>query len=306
MTIKVFYHNVSEGVPCPDGIAAAWVVRRAFSGTNASWDVKEKSLFFPIEYIGCEYQKTIPDVSPGDAVYVLDFSFPAEVLEGWKAITNGDVVVIDHHENKMKELMGVASIRDLITFDNSKCGALLTWEYFFPDTEPPAFLRYIDDRDRWQHLLPFTHEIHAAVGKLGRSFEVFDALSKLTEQDLMTLLKKLGSDALAERRKVVEEIAGRWQMWDELAGIEYGDGFPVVVLQENERWATSDICSLLYKRFPDAPFVATVTITPEGETWSLRSDQHGNNTDVAAIAAKFGGGGHRNAAGFRVKASEGL
>lgn len=284
--IRVFFHNVSENVPCPDGIAAAWVVGRAYPRDN-------------IEFVGCEYQKTIPVVLSGDVVYVVDFSFPAEVLEEWLSI-GARVTVIDHHEAKMRELMGVASLQEIITFDNSKCGALLTWEYFFPAKEPPAFLRYIDDRDRWQHLLPFTHEIHAATGKLGRTFEVFDVLAKLSQNELIALLGKLGTDALEERRQSVERIAERHEIWDELAGIEYPEGFPVVVLQESEGWATSDVCSVLYKRFPSAPFVACVTYKPDAEVWSLRSDQHGNNTDVAAIAQQLGGGGHRNAAGFRI------
>ena len=38
--------------------------------------------------------------------------------------------------------------------------------------------------------------------------------------------------------------------------------------------------------------------TPEGRTFSLRSREDG--LDVSEIATLFGGGGHRNAAGFRL------
>lgn len=40
---------------------------------------------------------------------------------------------------------------------------------------------------------------------------------------------------------------------------------------------------------------------PDGvvAAWAASSDKDGNNTDVGAIAARLGGGGHRNASGFR-------
>ena len=79
------------------------------------------------------------------------------------------------------------------------------------------------------------------------------------------------------------------------------DGYfniPIVELAQDgsEDLLTSDICSYLYKSIPEAPFVAC--ITSDG-SWSLRSDKNGNNTDVGAIAQAKGGGGHRNAAGFK-------
>lgn len=283
MSIKVFYHMVSPTTPCPDGIAAAWVCRKLFEG------------FKDVQFVGCEYQKTVPEVKRGDIVYVVDFSFPAEVLEEWKAIAE-EVFVIDHHENKMKELLGIASLQDIITFDNSKCGALLAWETFF-EAPPPPFLLYINDRDLWNHELPFTHEIHAATGKLGRTFEVFDVLAELSSDQLITFLGKLGTDALEERRKAVEQIAKRHRIWEAVAGHK---DIPVVELQESDGWATSDVCSVLYKQYPEAPFVACVTYKAGGMVWSLRSDKDGNNTDVAAIAQQFGGGGHRNAAGYKI------
>ena len=52
----------------------------------------------------------------------------------------------------------------------------------------------------------------------------------------------------------------------------------------------------LYRQYPDALFSACFSTS--NQTWSLRSDKHGNNTDVGAIASYFGGGGHHNSAGF--------
>ena len=46
------------------------------------------------------------------------------------------------------------------------------------------------------------------------------------------------------------------------------------------------------------PFAACYWDTPHGRSFSLRSTDEG--LDVSAIAGLYDGGGHRNAAGFRV------
>jgi nanoRNase/pAp phosphatase (c-di-AMP/oligoRNAs hydrolase) len=40
-------------------------------------------------------------------------------------------------------------------------------------------------------------------------------------------------------------------------------------------------------------------------SFSLRSNKKGSDVDVSAIAKTFGGGGHRNAAGFQIGVKEG-
>ena len=56
---------------------------------------------------------------------------------------------------------------------------------------------------------------------------------------------------------------------------------------------TSDAGHLMCK---DQPFAACYLDTPKGRTFSLRSTDDG--MDVSEIAKAYGGGGHRNAAGF--------
>lgn len=78
---------------------------------------------------------------------------------------------------------------------------------------------------------------------------------------------------------------------------------PCISLDEKEERLTSDICMAMYRDKAiiksGYPFVAC--INSDGKTVSLRSDKNGNNFDVSAIARRFGGGGHRNASGFKLK-----
>lgn len=52
------------------------------------------------------------------------------------------------------------------------------------------------------------------------------------------------------------------------------------------------------------PFAACYWDTPAGRVFSLRSSDAGE--DVSAVAKTYGGGGHRNAAGFQVPHSHTL
>ena len=61
----------------------------------------------------------------------------------------------------------------------------------------------------------------------------------------------------------------------------------------------SETAHQLLKKYPDAPFAACKVHAYGGITYSLRSEE--GREDVSIIATKNGGGGHRNAAGFKVK-----
>ena len=50
------------------------------------------------------------------------------------------------------------------------------------------------------------------------------------------------------------------------------------------------------------PFAACYWDTPDGRVFSLRSSADG--ADVSEVAKQYGGGGHRNASGFRVSFAE--
>lgn len=63
----------------------------------------------------------------------------------------------------------------------------------------------------------------------------------------------------------------------------------------------SEVAHHILERHKDAAFAATYSDGPKGRGYSLRSDDVGEyRLDVSEIAATYGGGGHRNAAGFTV------
>ena len=285
MTTYIIYHQVKPGIDCPDGIAAAAVAKRKYP---------EASL------LGWTYQsEELPNLKPGNKAIIVDFSFSASVMQSW-ADSGVDLVVIDHHQTAMNNLSGLSD-RILARFDMAECGATLTWKTLFPDQPLPAVLEYVKDRDLWDFLLPETNSIHEAMAALRRPIALIDRLLDMTKEELLWFLMPIGEPLVAPKRQKVEEIANKFR-WMALPKHPEApkDFVPVVVLAADgsEDRYVSDVCMNLYRAIPEALFTACVT---SDGSWSLRSDKYGNNTNVGAIAELYGGGGHRNASGTRIK-----
>lgn len=131
--IYVLHHNDSDG--------------RA-AGAAAHFYFTEKKREKELVFHEVQYNRPMPlDISTltkQDEVYVLDFSYRPEILDPVYAAV-GKLVVLDHHETAQDYLKGVP----YAFFDITKSGALLAWEYFFPDQEAPLAFKLVDDRDLW-------------------------------------------------------------------------------------------------------------------------------------------------------------
>ena len=130
----VIYH----GGGCPDGFAAAL----------AAW------LFFEgrAEFLGLDHGevKAVAELPPleGRVVYILDFSFPLELMQAIDACA-AKLVVLDHHKSAAESLTGFACRCGVVHFDMKKSGARLAWEFFQPERPLPDLVRCVEDRDIW-------------------------------------------------------------------------------------------------------------------------------------------------------------
>jgi oligoribonuclease NrnB/cAMP/cGMP phosphodiesterase (DHH superfamily) len=169
-------------------------------------------------------------------------------------------------------------------FDMSHSGAVLTWEHFFPGQEPPPLLLHIEDRDLWRFALQNTRQIQANVFSFPYDFQVWDTLMAAAPATLAT-------EGEAIERKHFKDIR-------ELLGVTTRDmviGGHRVPVANLPYTMSSDAGHELAK---GRPFAACYWDTPDGRVFSLRSNDDG--VDVAEVAKQYGGGGHRNASGFRV------
>jgi oligoribonuclease NrnB/cAMP/cGMP phosphodiesterase (DHH superfamily) len=285
---------------CADGFGAAWVVRKALGDL--------------VEFVAGVYGQEPPDVE-GKDVIIVDFSYKHEVMArmSWKA---SSIIILDHHKSAAEDLgkfppfhagvrldgrhpdgsvaLGWESAYIFMNsqnspaiaccFDMNRSGAMLAWDHFFPGQEPPMLLRHIEDRDLWLFQLDGTREIQASLFSYPYDFEVWDTL-------MATDVQTLRSDGAAIERKHQKDVAELVAVTKRRLVIA-GHDVPVASLPYT---LTSDAGHLMAQ---GEPFAACYWDTPDGRVFSLRSTDEG--MDVSEIAKQYGGGGHRNASGFRV------
>lgn len=270
---------------CDDGFAAAYAVWKRFGDE--------------VEYLPWQYgQDGSPDVD-GKDVLIVDFSFKKEEMAAL-ADRAARIIVLDHHKTAEAELADFTKLQCVggpfekrhadrllsgvgVCFDMEKSGCRLAWEYCFGNATPPDWFAAVEDRDLWRFALRDTKEICIAIRSLPREFDLWD----------MFTAERLANDGVAIRR-YVDMIVGNicdTAFEEEIAGHRV----PVAACSYD---FVSEVAHELLNRNPAAPFAACVVRSYDGTTYSLRSMD--DRMDVSEIAKAKGGGGHRNAAGFRV------
>lgn len=286
----VIYH-----ADCTDGYGAAF----------AAW----LKLGDEAEYLPMNYNEGIAYGTYQDReVYVLDFSFPRPIMEQMFVLAKR-VVWIDHHKTAF-EMWCVKSYQEKGRFFNTtyphhihldieKSGALLAWEYFHPGTSVPMLIQHIDDRDRWQFKIEGSKELHAALASYRPwSFTKWDdGLGVLTPAGLETL-KQEGTAILRAQDQNVQQMAKQARKC--VIHARHRD-YPVVLdttpfpgLAVNASLHQSEVGHELANQSGTYGLVWYLGADNKVRC-SLRSN---GDYDVSAIAKSFGGGGHRNAAGF--------
>ena len=283
----VVYHY-----PCDDGFCCRVIAERKW-GSDLLWaphnygqafeyDVRDKDVLF-VDY-SMSYDELV------------DLSFKAK-----------SIVILDHHKSAQANLdrlpmMNEPSVEavglnfhichtqnmpDICAhFDMNRCGAQLLWAFAYPDEEEPEFVQRIADRDLFRNVLPYSRRFSLAL----RSFPMdVHTWNGLVDQCDLLIEEGLPIERFYDHK--IDELC------ETVIECQIGDhaGVPSV----NAPWfVASDLAHALLERHPGAPFAAVWYESYGGRTYSLRSTD--DRVDVCEVASALGGGGHRNAAGFRI------
>jgi uncharacterized protein len=285
--------------PCLDGFTAAW----------AMW-LKHPDA----EFVPGVYGQPPPDCTGRD-VYLLDFSYKRDVMEKI-ALEARRLVILDHHRSAQADLDGFAELFTpdqlvdvALRFDMKKSGTRLAWEWFHPNKIAPRLVAYVEDRDLWRFALPDSKAINATLFSYDYDFEVWSRLSE--EMETSSINGPVGLDRFItegraierKHQKDVKELVGRLSGRLRFTKLAIAGVWGLTVPAVNLPYTyASDAGNLLAR---GAPFAAVYCQNAKGEyEVSLRSIEGG--MDVSEVAAQYGGGGHKHAAGFRIKALEEL
>lgn len=317
----VIYH-----ASCADGFGAAFAAWLKL-GDDAEYVPmqygKETDQFFTLEDGTFDSDFNILNRE----IFILDFSFPRWVMDGLFSVAKR-VVWLDHHKSAFEMWCGKApelfftmhkeaDDRKYILLDDCKSGAYLAWEFFHPGTEVPMLIKHIDDYDRWQFKIDGTKAFQKAIWSYAPwSFEQWkekfydpysgaefycdhgreqlitegEAILRAHEQNVQSVVK---GAARACRLMHVKDQVPSWYQTHEHWEAEFdvdANGLaancpPHLQSDVGHELATqSGTFGLLW--FIDKDNVCRCSLRSNGDY------------DVSAIAKVFGGGGHRNAAGF--------
>ncbi|TPN11700.1 phosphohydrolase [Mesorhizobium sp. B2-1-2] len=273
---------------CTDGFGAAWAIHRRWPTCT----------FIPAEY-GAPLN--LEDIE-GKNILFVDFSAPAETL---RAMVNEggarSVVVLDHHKSAQAALSGLPTFTGdmdfldpydpiLVWFDMERSGAGMAWEFAHGPATVPDMIVLVEDRDLWRFSDPATKPFIAALNSYPQDFQVWDRLMLRVEA-----LIEEGEPILRAQAAAVEML-----LKHSYSGDIAGHTIPLV---NAPKQFSSDACHRLLELNPEAPFAASWFRRGDGLLeFSLRSEAH--RQDVSEVAVLFGGGGHRNAAGFQLMVAQ--
>jgi oligoribonuclease NrnB/cAMP/cGMP phosphodiesterase (DHH superfamily) len=253
---------------CPDGFGSAWSI----------W----KKHGYEFEYYAATHGSEPPDIRSKD-VFLVDFSYKKEVVEKMMKNANS-ITLIDHHINAIE---GLKDLKIKKFTDLEQSGCVLTWRYFNSDKHIPAFLKYIQDRDLWKFNLPNSKSVTTAILSYEYDFQVWNKLSEIP-------IEKLVSDGEVLYRKHIKDIK---ELIKTTVRRVFIAGYDVPIVNMSY-FQASDACDILCEN--EAFACAYYFKNNNSAYFSIRSNPE-YGIDVNEIAKKFGGGGHKHAAGFELK-----
>lgn len=221
----------------------------------------------------------------GRKVYILDFSYRRHVMEELCERAES-VIVIDHHISAFKDMQGlddeVANLT--LDFNMERSGAILAWQFFHPEKELPDLLLDVEDRDIWKFERTGSADRTSAL--MSYKFDMAQWHQWCRDSATYHHLDREGAAINRFRRQMIERHKKRAIM-----GKIAGHTVPIV------NCPSEIISELVGELSIGHPFAAGFQDSEEKRSWSLRSDGD-DGEDVSQIASAFGGGGHKNAAGF--------
>ncbi|MEK7131029.1 MAG: DHHA1 domain-containing protein, partial [Patescibacteria group bacterium] len=201
---------------------------------------------------------------------------------------NKKVVLIDHHATSAES----AKIATESLYDTSRSGAHLAWKYFHTDKKIPKLVSSVEDYDLWKFKLPFTQELTLVISTKKFNFKTWDKLAKEFEDATKRKeLVKQGKTMLDYRENLIHELLERGEEVVFEGHRAFAINSPVFESEIGHHvYGKKGMLAIIwsYRKKHGKPALKV----------SLRSDK---NIDVAEIALKYGGGGHKSAAGFTLE-----
>jgi oligoribonuclease NrnB/cAMP/cGMP phosphodiesterase (DHH superfamily) len=262
-----------------------------------------------IKLIGMDYGEKYPENLNHEPIIICDMSFPMKDMEEIAKQSNWQLTWIDHHKSAIEDY------RKFVGEGETFCNAILqdgiaacegAWNYFFPDKKMPPVVEFLGTYDTWRKnnktndwefvIMPFQYGMRMKCSSADDfPMELFNEYSYSVGGNNYNSFDKIGNiikegDLILKYQSQQNERACKFSAFE----IEF-EGLRAICL--NSGGANSQLFESVYdgtKHDIMIPFV----FTGKGWTFSVYSTKE--NVDCSVIAKKYGGGGHKGAAGFKI------
>lgn len=263
---------------CPDGFGAAWAVREAW-GEGAEYRPR-----------GHDDALDAGELAEAEVCFV-DIAPPNHALRALLG-TAARVLVLDHHVSSRDRFVSDPDLQKAasasphcIHFDLEHSGAVLAWQHFHPEAAIPDLLAYVEDQDLWHWKLPQSREVSAAIASYEQQFEIWDGLAAIPWEQLAAEGTPIVRAQQTEIERALRNAHPVWLGEHRLEAVNALFLRSWIGHELASRAAHGTPCGLVYRVAGERVDVSIYSI---------------GTFDVAELATRHGGGGHRNAAGFSV------
>ena len=279
-TILIYYHDDNDGC-CAAAIAGNYYDRNEFS----------------LKFVAINYGKESwnqEEIEAAEKVWLLDFT--SDKMDEFVKACGSKLIWIDHHKTAMERFPNFWNSRTIPGIRSlEKAACVLTWECTHPKyVPPPVAVAYIGDKDMWKFEYIQTKAFSAG----------FSLMVKTPEDAVWDVLLSSEYEDTVNKMIYVGELLLKAQNYRTQKAFERGVDCTFHNLKARLVNTTGDISELgefIYKK-PEYDIAIMWQAIENMVVFSLRSDSRDpDSPDCAEIAQQYGGGGHRNAAGFQKK-----
>jgi oligoribonuclease NrnB/cAMP/cGMP phosphodiesterase (DHH superfamily) len=285
MAIKVYYHSGDL-----DGFCSGAIVKHTFPNAE----------MYPINY-GDEFP--FDDIGINDIVYMVDFSLPTLDMQEVNGRCDLNLIWIDHHIGAIRdyEQNGLYTLLGLRESGVAACE--LTWKYFYINKEVPIFIRLLSLYDVWNHddkefdwdfIEQFQYGFKAGSRDPRDDIQFwenwFNTVNWGENGQIRSVETTSGSGKLIQ--SYVEDRF-KSTLKDRSYKVDW-EGYKCLVVNSDPYIANFMTRS---KEFEGCD-IAINYANRKGKSWEVSLRAVRDNIDLSELAKKYGGNGHKKAAGF--------
>jgi len=271
MAIKCFYHKTDL-----DGECSGAIVKYRYPETE----------LFPFDY-GDEFPWD--KIALEDEVFMVDVSLPKNDMIKLRDCTK-KFIYIDHHISKINELRGFHF--DGIQQDGT-AACVLTWNYLYKDRDIPWAVKFLGYYDVWKLddlVLNFQYGMRSldTDPKNNQKFW-YELFVNWYNSELIQSIIEIGRNI-----RIYQEKKDKRNILRSAFKTKFRN-YNILALNKTVG------SSLLFKDHPDYENVDILMVFGwNGNTWKISLYTTRDDIDVSIICKEFGGGGHKQAAAFKI------